>query len=186
MSKYRILWVLGAGLVAWLTGSRVWGDGDDREGFTRAEWETIGSLSPLPALPVDTTNKYRDSPAAALLGQKLFFEPRLSGPIQTGTRAEGQLGAVGESGKIACRKCAIWSVNWPSNSEAEKSLAYQFVIEPSGRKYVCARFVTGCAISAICFNCAMSSSTPNPGRSFGKSLPFLKSRQTGRCGSVRP
>src|SRR5437773_3068444 len=83
MSKYRILWVLVAGSAAWLTSSRVWSDGDDREGFTRTEWATIASLSPLPALPVDTTNKYRDSPAAALLGQKLFFEPGLSRPVQT-------------------------------------------------------------------------------------------------------
>jgi len=112
MSKYRILWVLVAGSAAWLTCSRVWGDGDDREGFTRTEWATIASLSPLPALPVDATNKYRDSPAAALLGQKLFFEPGLSGPIQTGTPAEGQLGAIGESGKIACRDCHMPESRW--------------------------------------------------------------------------
>ena len=112
MSKYRILWVLVAGSAAWLTSSRVWSDGDDREGFTRTEWATIASLSPLPALPVDTTNKYRDSPAAALLGQKLFFEPGLSGPIQTGTPAEGQLGAIGESGKIACRNCHMPESRW--------------------------------------------------------------------------
>jgi len=112
MSKYRILWVLVAGSAAWLTCSLVWGDGDAGEGFSRSEWATIHSLSPLPALPVDTTNKYRDSPAAALLGQKLFFEPGLSGPIQTGTPAEGQLGAVGESGKIACRNCHMPESRW--------------------------------------------------------------------------
>jgi cytochrome c peroxidase len=61
---------------------------------------------------VDTTNKYRDSPAAALLGQKLFFEPRLAGPIQTGTRQEGQLGAIGETGKIACRNCHMPESKW--------------------------------------------------------------------------
>ena len=112
MRKYQILWVLVAGSAAWLAGGRVWGDGEDREGFTRAERETISSLSPLPKLPVDTTNKYRDSDDAALLGQKLFFEPRLSGPIQTGTRAEGQLGAIGESGKIACRNCHMPESRW--------------------------------------------------------------------------
>ena len=75
----------------------------------------------------------------------------------------------------------------PRNDRAEQAgHDYQFVIDPSGRKYVCARFVTGCVISAICFNCFMSSSTPRPGRSFAYSFPFLKSRQTGRCGSVRP
>jgi cytochrome c peroxidase len=80
--------------------------------FSAAEWSVIHSLSPLPALPVDTTNKYRDSPAAARLGQMLFFDPRLSGPIQEGTSAEGQLGSIGESGKIACRHCHMPESGW--------------------------------------------------------------------------
>src|ERR1700694_5868047 len=50
-------------------------DSSAREDFSRQEWAVIKTLSPLPALPVDTTNKYRDSPAAALLGQKLFLSP---------------------------------------------------------------------------------------------------------------
>jgi cytochrome c peroxidase len=87
-------------------------DDTDHEGFSRQEWAIIRTLSPLPALPVDTTNKYRDSPAAALLGQKLFFEPRLSGPIQAGTPAQGQLGAIGEKGKIACRNCHMPESKW--------------------------------------------------------------------------
>jgi cytochrome c peroxidase len=82
------------------------------DSFTSQEWATIKTLSPLPSLPNDTTNKYRNSRAAALLGQKLFFEPRLSGPIQTGTRDEGQLGKVGESGKIACRNCHMPESRW--------------------------------------------------------------------------
>jgi cytochrome c peroxidase len=80
--------------------------------FSQAEWAIIHSLSPLPELPVDTTNKYRDSESAALLGQKLFFEPRLSGPIQVGTPQEGQLGAIGEAGKIACRHCHMPESKW--------------------------------------------------------------------------
>jgi cytochrome c peroxidase len=82
------------------------------EMFSHEEWAIIKTLSPLPDLPVDKTNEYRDSPAAALLGQKLFFEPRLSGPIQTGTPAEGQLGAIGEKGKIACRNCHMPESKW--------------------------------------------------------------------------
>ncbi len=81
-------------------------------GYSSEEWAIIKTLSPLPALPVDTTNEYRDSPAAALLGQKLFFEPRLSGPIQAGTPAEGQLGAIGERGRIACRNCHMPESKW--------------------------------------------------------------------------
>lgn len=84
----------------------------DPANFSPQEWAIIKTLSPLPDLPVDLTNKYRDSHAAALLGQKLFFEPRLSGPIQTGTPAEGQLGAIGEKGKIACRNCHMPESGW--------------------------------------------------------------------------
>src|SRR6516165_842123 len=80
--------------------------------FSAAEWAIIQTLSPLPELPVDRTNRYRDSDAAALLGQRLFFEPRLSGPIQTGTPQEGQLGAIGEKGKIACRNCHMPESTW--------------------------------------------------------------------------
>lgn len=82
------------------------------DGFSPQEWAVIRTLSPLPDLPVDTTNKYRDSPAAALLGQKLFFEPRLSGPIQTGTPQEGQLGNIGDKYKIACRNCHMPESKW--------------------------------------------------------------------------
>jgi len=83
-----------------------------RDNFSSAEWAVIRTLSPLPALPVDSTNAYRDSAAAALLGQKLFFEPRLSGPIQAGTPAEGQLGKIGEAEKIACRNCHMPESRW--------------------------------------------------------------------------
>ncbi|HET8892098.1 MAG TPA: cytochrome c peroxidase [Candidatus Angelobacter sp.] len=92
----------------------------DSDIFSPADRALIATLSPLPELPVDTTNKYRDSAAAALLGQKLFFEPRLSGPIQTGTPQEGQLGAIGEAGKIACRNChmpeSVWLYDIRSNN----------------------------------------------------------------------
>ncbi len=84
----------------------------DGVSFSPQEWAILKTLSPLPDLPVDTTNQYRDSPTAALLGQELFFEPRLSGPIQTGTPAEGQLGAIGEKGKIACRNCHMPESKW--------------------------------------------------------------------------
>lgn len=80
--------------------------------FSDSDFALLHTLSPLPDLPVDTTNKYIDSAAAATLGQKLFFEPRLSGPIQTGTPANGQLGAIGEKFKIACRNCHMPESRW--------------------------------------------------------------------------
>ncbi len=86
--------------VAW--GQSPDADGKASENFTRQDWAILHTLSPLPDLPVDTTDKYRDSPAAALLGQKLFFEPRLSGPIQTGTPQEGQFTFV----MVCCDRCS--------------------------------------------------------------------------------
>jgi len=80
--------------------------------FSAEEWATIKKLSPLPPLPSDKTNKYLDSSAAARFGQQLFFEPRLSGPIQVGTPAEGQLGAEDEAGRIACRTCHMPESKW--------------------------------------------------------------------------
>jgi cytochrome c peroxidase len=80
--------------------------------FSRGEWKVVKSLSPLPDLPADPTNRYADSQAAARLGQKLFFDPRLSGAIQAGTAAEGQLGAIGERNKIACRNCHMPESKW--------------------------------------------------------------------------
>ena len=90
----------------------VWSQAADADDFSPQERAIIKTLSPLPDLPVDTTNEYRNSRAAALLGQKLFFEPRLSGPIQTGTPADGQLGAIGEKYKIACRNCHMPESKW--------------------------------------------------------------------------
>ncbi len=82
------------------------------DSFTAPEWATIASLSPLPALPTDTTNKYADSPAAASLGHRLFFDKRIAGPIQAGTPAEGQLGPVGATNKIACSDCHMPASKW--------------------------------------------------------------------------
>jgi cytochrome c peroxidase len=100
---------LGLFLVSLASGQSPYSNGD---GFSKQDWAIIKTLSPLPALPVDATNKYRDSPAAALLGQKLFFEPRLSGPIQAGTPQEGQLGHIGDKFKIACRNCHMPESKW--------------------------------------------------------------------------
>lgn len=82
------------------------------DSFTAAEWALINTLSPLPAVPPDTTNKYADSPAAASLGQRLFFDKRIAGPIQAGTPAEGQLGAIGQTEKIACADCHMPASKW--------------------------------------------------------------------------
>ena len=103
-----VLTVIGS--AAWIVSVKSAGAQDD--GFSPLDWAVIHTLSPLPAPPVDTTNKYADSSAAALMGQKLFFDPRLSGAIQAGTPQEGQLGAIGEKYKIACRNCHMPESKW--------------------------------------------------------------------------
>lgn len=86
----------------------------------QTNWTALRKLSPLPAVPVDTTNKYADSAAAAKLGQMLFFDKRIAGPIQAGTRAEGQLGNIGDREKIACSDChqpsSVWLFDKRSNN----------------------------------------------------------------------
>src|SRR5258708_21837698 len=66
---------------------------EDENGFSPKDWGVLHGLSPVPDdLPIDTTNKYADSPKAAALGQMIFFEKRLSGPILVAS----SLGQVGE------------------------------------------------------------------------------------------
>jgi cytochrome c peroxidase len=67
------------GLVAALTGcARPSPAGPQMDGFTPRELRMIFTLSPLPDPPPDPTNAVGDNPAAARLGQFLFFDPGLS------------------------------------------------------------------------------------------------------------
>ena len=47
--------------------------------FTSRQWERIARMAEVPALAADRTNRVADDLAAARFGQKLFFDPRLSG-----------------------------------------------------------------------------------------------------------
>lgn len=74
--------------------------------FSPAEWEKVKALSPLPAPPKDPTNRFADDPAAAKLGQRLFFDKGFSGPIVTADDGtNGGNGKVGEYGKVGCVSC---------------------------------------------------------------------------------
>jgi cytochrome c peroxidase len=94
----------------WLLSS-IAGCGDDGTAlvdgtFTEAEWGVIESLSPLPEVPADPSNAVADDPAAATLGQRLFFEASHAGPIAVAADGQnGGLGAVDESGKVSCASC---------------------------------------------------------------------------------
>lgn len=56
--------------------------------FTEQEQRRVLQHSPLPPPPPDPTNAVADNPAAARLGQRLFFDPRLS-----------------SNGRISCATC---------------------------------------------------------------------------------
>jgi len=57
----------------------------------------------------DVTNAYADDPAAARLGQRLFFDTRFSGPLLDGddNGNVGTLGVRGEAGRVSCAGCHI-------------------------------------------------------------------------------
>jgi cytochrome c peroxidase len=83
-------------------------EADDPHGatFSDAELDIIQGLSPVPELPANPTNAFADNPAAAALGQRLFFETSYSGAIVVeDDGANGGLGALGETGKVGCVSC---------------------------------------------------------------------------------
>ena len=74
--------------------------------FTMPEWEKLSLHSPMPEPPADPTNAYADNPAAATLGQKLFFESSHSGALKIADDGtNGGLGQLGETGKVSCASC---------------------------------------------------------------------------------
>ncbi len=87
--------------------------------FTPTELAALATLSPvtLPSAPADESNRFADSPAAAALGQKLFFEPGFSGELLEGDDDGGPntLGKKGETGKVACAGCHVPSAGFLDN-----------------------------------------------------------------------
>lgn len=75
--------------------------GPPRPALSATERAILATLSPLPTLPPDPTNTLADDPAAARLGQRLFFDARYSGPLSVAS----DLGAVGEEGRVSCASC---------------------------------------------------------------------------------
>jgi cytochrome c peroxidase len=79
------------------------------DGFTESEWATVLALSPpeLPAAPVDISNRYGDDPAAATLGERLFFDAGFSGKLLDidNDGSKKSLGVRGQSGKVSCAGC---------------------------------------------------------------------------------
>jgi cytochrome c peroxidase len=72
------------------------------DAFTEEEFDIIKQLGPLPDVPPSSTNRYADDPAAAVFGQRLFFEKSYSHELAV---ADPALGVVGDKGKVACASC---------------------------------------------------------------------------------
>lgn len=71
--------------------------------WTAAELAIIGTLSPVPSPPKSVSNPYADSEKAAILGQKLFFDPRLS--------ADGTVACA------SCHKPELWFTDGKKTAE---------------------------------------------------------------------
>ena len=73
--------------------------------------ERLVALSPprLPPPPPDPTNDYLTDPRAAVLGKKLFFDTRFSGPLldEANNGDPATLGMQGETGKVGCVSCHV-------------------------------------------------------------------------------
>jgi cytochrome c peroxidase len=86
-------------------------DDDPDPDLREVELEQLRSLSPeaLPAPPADASNAWADDPAAAKLGQALFFDARFSGVLLDGDNdgTVNALGMKGESGKVSCAGCHV-------------------------------------------------------------------------------
>jgi cytochrome c peroxidase len=62
-----------------------------------------------PALPLDVTNAWADSPDAAHFGRRLFFDPGFSGELLSGDNdgTPVAVGSRGDTGRVSCASCHL-------------------------------------------------------------------------------
>jgi cytochrome c peroxidase len=79
----------------------------------------------LPAPPVDASNRFADTPAAAVLGQKLFFDPGFSGMLleSDNDNTHGGVGLQGQTGKVSCASCHLPASGFVDTRSANKQLS---------------------------------------------------------------
>jgi cytochrome c peroxidase len=82
---------------------------DPEPQLTETVRAALAELAPaaLPAPPADASNAWADDPAAAALGQVLFFDPGFAGALLDGDNdgSPQALGLKGDTGKVACAGC---------------------------------------------------------------------------------
>lgn len=79
----------------------------------------------LPAPPVDQSNQVADSAAAAVMGQKLFFDTGFSGILleSDNDNTHGGVGLQGESGKVSCASCHLPASGFVDTRTVHKQLS---------------------------------------------------------------
>ncbi len=95
--------------------------------WTSQEWAALQALSPasLPAPPPDPTNRFAGDPAAAALGQRLFYDPSFSGPLLDSDNDGGSqsLGNVGQTGRVACAGCHVPSTGFSDTRSFQRQIS---------------------------------------------------------------
>lgn len=86
--------------------------GDDPDPVVTAhDRDQLLALSPdtWPKAPADPTNHFADDPAAAALGERLFFDSSFSGKLLSADHdgSPSSLGHPGDTGKVACSSCHV-------------------------------------------------------------------------------
>lgn len=97
--------------------SLLWACHQSAPRWSKPELQQLFTLSPLPPLPANPTNRYADLPAARRLGEKLFFEPRLSmgNEQSTGTstlRQAQRIAPLSDHGRFSCASCHDPQKGW--------------------------------------------------------------------------
>jgi cytochrome c peroxidase len=97
------------------------------DAFTAHERAVIATLAPgrLPAPGRDASNAFADDPAAARLGQRLFFEKAFSGRLLDADN-DGRphtLGVKGETGKVACAGCHVPEAGFLDNRSLQQQIS---------------------------------------------------------------
>jgi cytochrome c peroxidase len=86
-------------------------DPDPDPELSEQQLARLRALSPdeLPAPPADISNAWADDAAAAVFGQKLFFDSRFSGQLLDGDNdgSVNALGRKGDTGKVSCAGCHV-------------------------------------------------------------------------------
>jgi cytochrome c peroxidase len=100
---------------------------DGPPALTGSERAALATLSPasLPPPPADPSNRFADDPAAAVLGQKLFYDPSFSGALIEGDNdgSPATLGMKGETGRVACAGCHVAAAGFLDDRSLGKQIS---------------------------------------------------------------